>query len=112
MVTILATWTLLLVIGWALLLWPQLPGGFLIASGLNPQEQHGFLDALYLSLINIATLGYGDIVPRGRWMRITGPLDAHHRTVGSHRRPGADDGGNLLDSRRLPRPRPSPAARA
>jgi hypothetical protein len=76
MVTILATWTLLLVIGWALVLWPQLPGGFLIVSGLNAEKQHGFLDGLYLSLINIATLGYGDIVPRGPWMRIMGPLEA------------------------------------
>jgi hypothetical protein len=76
MVAILATWTVMLVVGWALILWPQLPNAFLIASGLNAEKQQGFLDALYLSMINISTLGYGDIVPRGHWMRITGPLEA------------------------------------
>lgn len=72
-------WVVLLVFGWALLLWPHLPGGFLIASGLDAPAQDGFLDAVYVSLVTIGTLGYGEITPRVDWLRILVPLEA---TVG------------------------------
>lgn len=69
-------WTTLLALGWALVRWPWLPGGFLLATGLDPADQNGFLDALYLSLVTLATLGYGDIAPRAGWLRIAAPLEA------------------------------------
>ena len=76
MVVTLAAWTALLAIGWALVLWSHLPQRFLLATGLNPADQDGFLDALYVSLVSLATLGYGDIAPRADWLRILVPLEA------------------------------------
>lgn len=57
-----AVWTLLLVLGFALLYWPRLDDAFVFASQLDPSAQHGFLDALYFSSVTVATLGYGDFV--------------------------------------------------
>jgi hypothetical protein len=70
------TWVLLLTLGWALLYWPRLPDAFLVASGLVESNQRGFVDAFYVSLVTIATLGYGDIAPEGGWLRIAGPAEA------------------------------------
>lgn len=76
MVVIIAAWGALLAVGWALVLWPRLPEDFLVATGLDPAEQGGFWDALYLSLVTLATLGYGDLTPRVGWLRILAPLEA------------------------------------
>ena len=76
MVATLAAWAALVAIGWALVFWPHLPQGFLFASALDPAANAGFLDALYLSLVTLATLGYGDIAPRAGWLRIAAPLEA------------------------------------
>ena len=76
MIVTLAAWTTLLAVGWALVLWPHLPQGFVLATGLNPADQGGFLDALYVSLVTLATLGYGDIAPRADWLRVLVPLEA------------------------------------
>ncbi len=75
MIATAAYWVLLLVFGWALLLWPHLPDSFLLASGLEPSEEGGFLDAVYLSLVTLTTLGYGDMTPREEWLRIVAPLE-------------------------------------
>lgn len=72
----LGIWSTLVAVGWALVLWPHLPQGFLIASGLDPAEQGGFADALYVSFVTLSTLGYGDIAPRSGWLRILGPIEA------------------------------------
>lgn len=74
--TVIASWSILLVVGWALIFWPRMPGGFLYASGLGNSGQGGFLEALYLSLVTLATLGYGDIVPTSGWLRVLAPLEA------------------------------------
>jgi hypothetical protein len=74
-VAVVATWTTLLVFGWALIFMPQLPQGFTFDLGLNPAEHKGFLDALYLSLVNITSLGYGDIAPASAAMRVLGPIE-------------------------------------
>lgn len=76
MVSIIAIWALVLTVGWALIYWPHLSGGFLLAPGLEPYENDGFLDALYLSMVTLATLGYGEITPNTPWLRIIGPLEA------------------------------------
>jgi Ion channel len=76
LLSVIATWTLLLWIGWALVYWPRLPGEFLLQAGLEPSSQAGFLDALYLSLVTLATLGYGDIVPTSDLLRVLVPLEA------------------------------------
>lgn len=71
-----AVWGLLLVVGWALIYWPHLPSGFLLGTGLAASEQGSFVDALYVSLVTLGTLGYGDIAPRAEWLRLAAPLQA------------------------------------
>jgi hypothetical protein len=70
-----ASWALLLTIGWALIFLPHLPEGFLFADGLDPADHGDLLDALYLSLVNLTSLGYGDVVPRGWLLRLLGPTE-------------------------------------
>jgi hypothetical protein len=76
MVAVVATWALMIVLGWALIYLPQMPDGFVFASGLQPTRRVDFLDALYLSLVTVATLGFGDIVPVKSWLRLAAPLQA------------------------------------
>ena len=74
-IAVLATWTAMLVVGWALVFLPHLPEGFLYGPGLNPAEHDSFIDALYVSLVNITSLGYGDIAPAAWGLRILGPIE-------------------------------------
>ena len=76
LLAIIALWTVALTVGWALLLWPHLPEAFLFSSGMEAEENEGFFDALYLSLVTLATLGYGDITPQTDWVRLIAPLQA------------------------------------
>jgi hypothetical protein len=76
LLAVIGSWAALLVVGWALVLWPYLPEGFLLAPGLDPATHGGFFDALYLSLVTLTTLGYGDIAPTNGWLRILVPLEA------------------------------------
>ena len=74
-IAVLGAWTAMLVVGWALVFLPHLPDGFLYGPGLNPAEHDSFIDALYLSLVNITSLGYGDIAPAAWGLRILGPIE-------------------------------------
>jgi hypothetical protein len=76
MVVVVLTWVLLILLGWALVYWPHLPGGFVFGSGLDPTSRAGPLDAVYLSTVTLATLGFGDIVPVADWLRIVVPIQA------------------------------------
>jgi len=76
MITVIATWGVLLVLGWALIYLPHLPGSFSYAPGLDPAVRSQLADALYLSLLVGATLGFGDIVPQAGWLRLLTPLQA------------------------------------
>ena len=52
-------------------------GGLLVEPpGLEPSERIDLLDSLYLSLVTVAALGYGDIVPTYAWLRLVSPLEA------------------------------------
>ena len=73
---IITSWTVLLAVGWALVYLPRMPGGFLLSPGLNPSGVNGFVDALYLSLMTLTTLGYGSITPTIGWLRIFATLEA------------------------------------
>lgn len=70
------TWGLLAVTGWAMLYYAQMPDGFAYSSELNPAERNDVFDSLYLSLVTIGTLGFGDIVPTSPWFRLLVPLEA------------------------------------
>ena len=76
LLTVIGSWTLLLAIGWALIYLPHLPGQFLLSTGLDPLNQRGFIDALYVSVVTLSTLGYGDITPNSSWLRLLAPVQA------------------------------------
>ncbi len=76
MVAIIATWTCLVAVGWALIYLPFIPDGFLYQTGLKPQTEPYFFEALYLSMVTVATLGFGDIVPVYPGLRLIAPLQA------------------------------------
>lgn len=56
-------WTGAVVLGWALVYLPHLPEGFSYAAGLDPARRSVVLDALYLSLVTVATLGSATSCP-------------------------------------------------
>ena len=73
-ILVIAVWGALVVVGFALLFYPHFPGGFHAdpSAGLGDGS---FVDALYLSLVNLTSLGYGDIVPTLELLRLLGPLE-------------------------------------
>jgi voltage-gated potassium channel Kch len=72
---VVATWATLLAVGWALIFMPHLPEGFTFDPGLDPEQHSGFFDALYISLTNLTSLGYGDISPASSGLRLLGPVE-------------------------------------
>ncbi len=74
-IIVIAAWAAILAVGWAFVLMPQLPSGFSFDPALNPADHSGFVDALYVSLVNLTSLGYGDIVPTAPVLRILGPVE-------------------------------------
>lgn len=70
------TWGALAVLGWAMLYFAFMPEGFAYSSELNPLERNAVFDSLYVSLVTIGTLGFGDIVPTSPWLRVIVPLEA------------------------------------
>jgi hypothetical protein len=75
-VLVVLTWGFTAVVGWALIYFAQMPGGFVYGSELDPAARHDLIDALYLSLVSIATLGFGDLVPTSVSLRLAAPLEA------------------------------------
>ncbi len=72
-VTVIAVWGGLVIAGFALIFAPHFPEGF---STNAEVARHGALaDGLYLSFVNLTSLGYGDIVPTGELLRYLGPLE-------------------------------------
>jgi Ion channel len=76
LLAVIASWPALLAVGWAFVFWPHLARGFLLAPGLSSSAQGGFVDALYLSLVTLTTLGYGDITPTSGWLKVLVPFEA------------------------------------
>ncbi|MFF2779558.1 potassium channel family protein [Streptomyces sp. NPDC058052] len=76
MVVVVAVWALTVAVGWGLVYWPHMPDDFSYASGLTPAQHAGPLDALYVSLVTLATLGLGDIAPTAGWLRVLAPMEA------------------------------------
>jgi hypothetical protein len=74
-IAVVATWAALLALGWAFVFLPQMPDGFHFGPGLDPASHDGFLDAFYVSLVNLTSLGYGDISPTSDLMRLLGPIE-------------------------------------
>ncbi|WP_113700115.1 potassium channel family protein [Nonomuraea lactucae] len=76
MVIVVCVWTSSVIVGWTLIYWPHIPEDFVFTPGLETSRQTDLLDALYLSLVTVATLGFGDIVPQAGWLRVAAPLQA------------------------------------
>lgn len=73
---VMAAWLLLATLGWALVYLPHIDTGFSFSPGLDPGGRSDLLDSLYVSLVTLATLGYGDVVPTTPWLRVVVPLQA------------------------------------
>src|SRR3970040_2049431 len=58
----LAAWLSLYVLGFTIVVWPQIREAFLTDPGIDPSRM-GFVDALYYSGVTGTTLGFGDIAP-------------------------------------------------
>jgi Ion channel len=67
------SWVVMVVVGAALIILPHLPEDYLFAGGLAPRS--GISEAVYISLLNVTSLGYGDIVPTSDALRALGPLE-------------------------------------
>jgi len=67
LLTILASWLALLVCGWALVLLPHFPEHFAFAPGARGRD---LVDAIYLSVVTLSTIGYGDVTPTADFLRL------------------------------------------
>lgn len=76
MVTVVGMWAVTIIVGWAIVYWPHMPGAFTFTPGSKAAQQPALLDSLYLSLVTVATLGLGDIVPAEGWLRLVSPVEA------------------------------------
>lgn len=76
LLTVMMLWGALAVCAWALVYWPFIPDGFVFSAGPMVGNAGEALDALYISLVTISTLGFGDVVPELAWLRMVVPLEA------------------------------------
>ena len=74
-ITVIGTWGALVVIGFALIIWPNMPDSFAVTTQLDAAGQDSIIDAVYLSMVDLTSLGYGDIVPTTDLLRLLGPLE-------------------------------------
>ena len=69
------SWVALVVAGFALIIVPHLPEEYVLAGGLDPEGTSGFVDAIYVSLVGMTSLGYGDVVAESDALRLLGPAE-------------------------------------
>jgi hypothetical protein len=74
LLAVVATWGVMLILGWTLVYWPHMPEDFNLGSGVDPS--HTFVDALYYSMATLSTLGFGDITPATPLLRVISPLES------------------------------------
>ena len=70
---VIGSWAALLILGWALIFWPHIYGGFYSAVAVHPGT---FVEALHISLVTITTVGFSDVIPHAGWLRVVAPLEA------------------------------------
>jgi hypothetical protein len=73
LVAVVTIWATLLVVGWALIVMPHLPDGYAFTTG---EHAGRLVDSLYVSLVTLTTVGFGDITPTEAWLRLITPLEA------------------------------------
>jgi hypothetical protein len=74
LLAVIGTWAVLLIVGWALIYAPHMPESFNLTSEVD--SSGAFVDSLYLSLVTLATVGFGDITPDTALLRVLTPLEA------------------------------------
>jgi hypothetical protein len=78
-VTCIAVWSSLVILGFALVYWSVFPAAFEFRTKNPPTGHDDFVWCLYYSLQMITTLGLSDIQPSVNWMRI---LSSAHTLIG------------------------------
>jgi hypothetical protein len=73
LVATIAVWAILLLVGWALLIWPHL-ASFEDAAGRAATSS--LWEALHISGAVLSTMGFGDVAPVAPWLRVVSPLEA------------------------------------
>jgi Ion channel len=71
LLSVIGSWAFLLLLGWTLVYLPHMPGEFEFTSGRTSD----FVDAAYVSLVTLTTLGFGDVVPEAGWLRLVAPVE-------------------------------------
>jgi hypothetical protein len=74
MAAVIGAWVALAILGWALVYLPHLPAGFVYADGVA--QQGDFVEALYVSMVSLSTVGYGEIVPAHPLLRLAAASEA------------------------------------
>lgn len=74
LVAVIAAWTGLAILGWALLYLPHLPDGFVYGEGVP--QQGDFAEAVYISMGSLSTVGYGEIVAGPPLLRLLAGLQS------------------------------------
>jgi ABC-type thiamin/hydroxymethylpyrimidine transport system permease subunit len=69
-------WATAQAVGWALVYLPHVPEGFLYNEGIDPNRYVDFFEALYVSLVSLSTVGFGEVVPIEPIIRILAPIQA------------------------------------
>lgn len=65
---VIGTRALLSIVGWAMVYLPHLPDGFVYAEGVP--RRGDLMEALYISMVSLSTVGYGEVVPAGQVLRL------------------------------------------
>jgi hypothetical protein len=76
LLTVVVTWSAMIVGGWTLIYLPHMPDGFYFGGPPDPGDSSDLVASIYLSLVAVATLGFGDIVPAYPALRLVVPLQA------------------------------------
>ncbi|WP_323961395.1 two pore domain potassium channel family protein [Arthrobacter sp. JZ12] len=76
LVAVILFWAVLQAAGWALLLYPHIPGGYSYSPGIDPSQYGNVAEALYISTVTLTTLGYGDVIAIDPVIRFLSPFEA------------------------------------
>lgn len=74
MAAVIGAWAAMAVIGWALLYLPHLPEGFVYGSGVP--RQGDFIEAVYISMVTLSTVGFGEVVAGHPLLRLVSASEA------------------------------------
>lgn len=74
MAAVIGAWAAMAILGWALLYLPHLPEGFIY--GDRVPRQADFLEAVYISMVTLSTVGFGEVVAGHPLLRLVSASQA------------------------------------